>query len=290
MSFENMVVQLAQKGTKSFWYDLAQSAWIQSSKGNETQSRLFAEAYTMGAMAASILDDVQDQDGENALWQSTGTGPAIAIGVGLSFKTINALNLVGLVPVQYQRLVLHYARTVEQMCQGQYRDLADVTTPLTLTDAWTIVEDKTGAWCAFGVSAYAEAVGSKDSDAMKTIGRHIGCWHQLGNDLMSILVDDGKGDLPNRKHTLLSSYAFTVAQGSDRIALEDAWNNSLSSIDVLREVLIDLGVREYANAMSDYHLTQANIIATQVGITLPIPKVASPFVHYWAPTGKPAEL
>jgi len=284
MDYETVVTRFAKKGTGSFWHNLAQSAWTQCG-GSEAQSHLFAEAYSLGAVAASILDDIQDQDGANPLWQSIGVAPAINVGVGLAFRVLGIFGLLELPPDCQNRLLLFYARTVEKMCQGQHRDLTNGLMPPTLNEAWSIVGEKTAAWCAFGVGAYAEAIEDERVSTLIAIGRHIGCWHQIGNDLGSVLEDDGKYDLLNRKHTVLSAYAFAVAKGTERDALWTAWQavDKSTTLNQVRELLLDLGVEQYATVMGNYHLAEANRLADELGMRLPIPLTAHTFINKWAP-------
>lgn len=184
-----------------------------------------AAAEFLGA-ATDIIDDIQD--GDSALVEQLGTAQSLTVG----------LALLELVPLTLERA--HVAGWMDQLAHaaliqthqyllsslgGQYLDLHFETLPTaTETQVMEMTEKKSGSLLALlyrlGVMAgitTAHQFSTQYLEAADLLGRHIGIWQQLLNDLHAAKrMSTTKSDRHRRKKTLP-----LVLEQHDMIGKED---------------------------------------------------------------------
>jgi geranylgeranyl diphosphate synthase type I len=160
-------------------------------------------------ISVRILDDVQDRDKPNALYQQVGL--ARALNYADAFKTL-AFKIIGEVSLSKQALgVRLYQAFVECYfiaLAGQDRDLRGAGG--SWEEYWQMIEMKT-AYIYSTTAALGAMLGTKKVkliEACKTYGYHLGIAIQIFNDLEGIWEAKGDSDLTCGRVTLPLLYGI----------------------------------------------------------------------------------
>lgn len=237
-----------------------------ASGGSREHGLLISAAFRLASTAASVLDDVQDADSDQALWREVGPAQATNSGLALCLSAqlaLGKLSDLGIDPAKVATLQTTYIETVLQMCDGQHRDLVtEGDHEITLDECWGIIRAKTAVFFSWGCYAGA-LVGpstSKAHDAYATFGHHLGLLHQLWNDLKGLHECAGKQDLAHCKKSLPMVYALSVARAEDREQLLAACRVALynrNAQNELRQIILRLGAVPYLLLMAENHYQAA---------------------------------
>lgn len=234
--------------------------------GGQAEHGVYVAAVGMlAATAARVLDDVQDQDSDDALWRSIGAAQAITVATALTFAANAALNRLtnhGVPAALVTTIQADLAWTGLEMCSGQYLDLgSEEASEIGWETYEHIVTAKSAASTAWSCRAGA-VLGRPGSpvQAYATFGHHFGLLHQTVNDLRGLYGTDGKQDVPRRKKTLPLVYALSVASPDVKARLSAAWKRASDNPDAVSEVrnlVIQLGAIPYILAVADGHYAHA---------------------------------
>ena len=242
--------------------------------GSPEHGRVISAAFRLASTAASVLDDVQDADSDQALWREVGPAQATNSGLALCLSAqlaLGKLATLGIDPAKVTSLQTSYVETVLQMCSGQHRDLvSEGDQVITLDECWEIMRTKTAVFFSWGCYAGA-LIGSDTNDAndaisaYATFGHHLGLLHQLWNDLRGLNEYAGKKDLAHCKKSLPLVYALSVARAETREQLQKACRAApynRNALHELRQLILQLGAVPYLLLMAETHY-QAAMLALQ---------------------------
>jgi len=251
VSFEAMIRRaLAQSGSvprekvaggASGWGSLARSVCSMVG-GPGPVCQAVGRAVDAFFAAADALDDVEDEDGDEPLWQTWGVGPAVNAGsalVLLSFRRLLETPLHGTAPDRVVMAGRLLAAAGYRAARGQHLDLTmGSSARLNLSQYLRIVQMKSGSLVA-GACAAAAALGGGDRHTCAltaSMGLHLGTALQISNDSRSLKDPRRlKGDWLARKRTLPVLFAlrfpedpvarrfqrlFNAAAGDDSAQLE----------------------------------------------------------------------
>jgi geranylgeranyl pyrophosphate synthase len=168
----------------------------------------------IGRIAAGCLDEWQDQDTEDALWQAIGPKRTVSLAVGmigLSFLALDRLVDEGMEPALAVDLRDEFGYTLLQMSAGQHMDLSGA---VTLDNYEAVVGAKSGALFRLGCRAGALVAGAS-ADVVRRygeFGHNLGIIVQVWNDVFGLAGIHGKKDT-ERGRTLPILAAEAMQQG-----------------------------------------------------------------------------
>jgi len=171
-----------------------------------------AVAMELYALAADILDDIQDQDNNDLPWRKVPAAQAINLAtciLVLSYKALssisdrrhfkgvsNALNQMGL-----------------QACDGQFQELSnDCKASIQLEEYFSTIMKKSGSFTA-GACKIGAILGNADQlfiDRLEQFGMNLGVMSQVKNDLVDFLNLETKHDFVSGRKTLPLVYLLNV--------------------------------------------------------------------------------
>jgi geranylgeranyl pyrophosphate synthase len=169
--------------------------------GDLERAHHVAAALEIGRLAAGILDSWQDQDTDDALWQTVGPAPTVNLAtsmIGLSQLTLTRLVDLGVDRGMAFTLMMEFSQTLIHMCEGQHADLTDHGS---LSSYQRIVGAKTGSLLSLGCRAgalVAEA-SAEVAECYGEFGCHLGVLAQVWNDFQGLLGIGGKSDLEQQR-------------------------------------------------------------------------------------------
>lgn len=176
-----------------------------------------AAGLEIGRIAAGCLDEWQDHDTRDALWQAIGPEQTVSLATGmiaLSFLTLSHLVHLGAEPRLVIALQREFEVTLLHMSAGQYADLGD---ELSLDDYETVAGAKSGALLRLGCRAGAIIAGSSVEvvERYGEFGYNLGILVQVWNDIFGLAGVEGKNDADHQR-ALPVLAAKAVDQGVER--------------------------------------------------------------------------
>jgi geranylgeranyl pyrophosphate synthase len=180
-----------------------------------------AAALEIGRIAAGCLDEWQDHDTEDALWQAIGPERTVSLATGmiaLSLLILSRLADLGTEPASVLALQREFAVTLFHMSAGQYADLGD---ELSLDDYEAVAGAKTGALFWLGCRAGALLAGASPEVTGRygDFGCSLGILAQVWNDILGLAGVEGKNDAEQRRALpILAALAMDQSQSDGRLA------------------------------------------------------------------------
>lgn len=175
-----------------------------------------AAGLEMGRIAAGCLDEWQDHDTEDALWQAIGPERTVSLATGmiaLSFLTVGELGELGVDPALGQAVQREFALTLWHMSAGQYADLGD---DLSLDRYEAVAGAKTATILQLGCRAGALFAGASPEvvGCYGELGYSLGLLIQVWNDLFGWVGHEGKNDAEQQRGLPILA-ALALGGGSD---------------------------------------------------------------------------
>ena len=241
-----------------------------SAAGGDADSALPAAASVeLLESFSQIHDDVQagqpqryDRDAVWWVW-----GPAQAINVGDAMHAVARLAVFALAergntPEVTFRAVQIVDNTVLEMCEGRFKDLeSQERIDLDVDGYLEMASSKTGALysCAMKLGALVAGAEEQVIDAMGVCGGKLGLAAQVRADLRELWREGSDQASPapevlNKKKLLPVVYALSQASLSQKRRLGDIYFKRVlepDDVGVVRELLEELGARDYCEGMID---------------------------------------
>lgn len=228
------------------------------------------------ALAADILDDIQDQDNNGLPWRKVHFAQAINIAtcmLVLSYKALSTIsNRDHFVEVSD---VLNQIGL--QASDGQFQEFSnDSKESIPLEDYFEIIKKKSGGFTA-GACKIGAILGGADQrliDQLEQFGMCLGVMSQVKNDLDDFLNLEIKRDFVRGRKTLPFVYLLNVLneeKAEELKCLRALANNELDKFgpkerEQLRELVINEGAIHYCLVM--YELYKERAIETLKDIPL----------------------
>ncbi|MCO1603681.1 polyprenyl synthetase family protein [Desulfosporosinus nitroreducens] len=236
-----------------------------------------AVAMELYALAADILDDIQDQDNNDLPWRKVPPAQAINLATCILVLSYKALSTIS-----NRRHFEDVSNVLNQMglqaCDGQFQEfLNDGKEKISLEEYFEIIKKKSG-----GLTASACKIGAILGDAEQTLvnqlgkfGLTLGLMSQIKNDFHDFLNIETKSDLVKGRKTLPFVYLLYVL---NEIKAEELKRlSSLASIGPdqfgpkergqLRELVVNEGTIHYCSVIYEMYKQRAKDILD--GIPIP---------------------
>jgi geranylgeranyl diphosphate synthase type I len=167
-----------------------------------------AATWEVLSVAVRILDDAEDQDRPDALWNDIGVARAVNYGTALYAFSHHLLAQASWPASLHLAIQQDFGTAALIMACGQDRDLRGEV--MSLEAYWRLIEEKNAAAFAAACAAGARC-GTDDRvpiDACREYGHHLGLALQLFDDFEGLWEPNGEGDLALGKITLPLLYGL----------------------------------------------------------------------------------
>jgi len=255
-------------GTKGRFVFAQLTLAICNSVGGELEVGLKgAIAMELYALAADILDDIQDQDNHDLPWRKVPAAQAINLAtciLVLSYTAVsrlskgshieainNALNQMGL-----------------NACDGQFQEFSnDAKDSISLADYFSIIMKKSGGFTAGACKIGATLGGANQilSNQLEKFGMNLGVMNQIKNDQADFLNLELKNDFVQGRKTLPFVYLLTVLnkeKAEELKGLRTMANNGLEKFgqkerEQLSQLVLSEGTLHYCLVMYELYKKRA---------------------------------
>lgn len=178
--------------------------------GSSQEAIPIAAAWKVLNLAIRILDDLEDQDDDTALWTLIGLPRAFNFAGALYALCNKMLVKAPWPPNKYKTINDEFIQATIRLAAGQDRDLHGFT--YSLESCWRIMEDKNAS--AFELACTTGAMcGTTNAtliSACRSFGYHLGIIVQLFDDFEGIWEPTRTSDLVRGKITLPIIYGLTT--------------------------------------------------------------------------------
>jgi competence protein ComQ len=218
------------------------------------------------ALAADILDDIQDRDNDDMPWRRIPEANAINLAtclLMLSFTAIAEIKDDGI----YRKLCTALQRTGTAASNGQFREfLYAGETQVPLEQYFELAGQKAGSLtaCACKLGAVSAGASEETVTLLADFGRNFGIMNQIRNDLKDFLNFETKKDFINNKKTLPYVYLLHVLKNKEnaefnKLILEKNFTKKFGEKekDRLRQITAEEGVAQYCAVMFDLYRKEA---------------------------------
>jgi len=213
------------------------------------------------ALAADILDDIQDQDNDELPWRRIPEANAINLAtclLMLSYEAVSTIPHSGLFRAVSQLL----NRAGICASDGQYQEfLYDRREKVSLEQYFEVVKKKSGSLtaCACEIGAILGGASEELVFQLGQLGTNLGIMSQIRNDLNDFLRFEEKSDFVNHKKTLPYVYLLSVLKGETADQFKHLTHIEGKGLhrfgheerDCLKKIVLDEGVVHYCTVMCE---------------------------------------
>ncbi|AFQ45955.1 polyprenyl synthetase family protein [Desulfosporosinus meridiei] len=236
-----------------------------------------AVAMELYALAADILDDIQDQDNNSLPWRKVPPAQAVNFAACILVLSYQALSTLS-----NSRYFEEASKVLNQMglqaCDGQIQEfLNDSKEKITLEEYFEIIHKKSGGLTA-GACKIGAILGGADQalvDQLEQFGMCLGIMSQIKNDLDDFLNPETKSDFIKGRKTLPFVYLLNVLNEIE--AEELKYLSTLASKGLakfgtnekrqLRELVINEGAGHYCSVIHEMYKQRALEILNRIPIS-----------------------
>lgn len=229
------------------------------------------------ALAADILDDIQDQDNNDLPWRKVPPAQAINLATCILVLSYKALSTIS-----NRRHFEDVSNVLNQMglqaCDGQFQEfLNDSKAKISLEEYFEIIKKKSGGLTASACKIGAILGGAEQTlvDQLEQFGMKLGIMSQIKNDLADFLNLETKSDVVKGRKTLPFVYLLNVL---DEIKAEEL--KCLSSLAIkgldefgskereqLRDLVVNEGTIHYCSVIHEMYKQRAMEILDGIPIS-----------------------
>ncbi|EGW41280.1 polyprenyl synthetase family protein [Desulfosporosinus sp. OT] len=236
-----------------------------------------AVAMELYALAADILDDIQDQDNNDLPWRKVPPAQAINLAtciLVLSYKALstianrrhledvnNVLNQIGL-----------------QACDGQFQEfLNDSKERISFEEYFEIIKKKSGGLTASACKIGAILGGAEETlvDQLERFGMKLGVMSQIKNDLADFLNLETKSDFIKGRKTLPFVYLLHVLNGINAeelkclssLAIQGLYEFGSKERGQLKELVVNEGTIHFCSVIHEMYKQRAMEILDGIPIS-----------------------
>ncbi len=221
------------------------------------------------ALAADILDDIQDQDNDDLPWRKLTNANAINLAICLlmlSYEAVSNIPDYGL----SREVSTILNRTGIRAIDGQFQEFQyDSREQVSLEQYFELVKRKSGSLTACACKIGATLGGGSEALVLQLeqFGTNLGIMSQIRNDLNDFLDFETKKDFINNTKTLPYVYLLSILQGQPKRfkALTQLQGKGQQGFgneerESLKQMAIDEGVAHYCKVMYEIYRQKATDI------------------------------
>ncbi len=226
-----------------------------------------AIAMELYALAADILDDIQDQDNHDLPWRKVPSAQAINLATCILVLSYTALSRL-LEHSQFENVSNVLNQMGLQACDGQFQEFTnDSKESITLEEYFSTIMKKSGGLTAGACKIGAILGGTHQTfiNQLEHFGMNLGVMNQIKNDFADFLNIDTKNDFARGRKTLPFVYLLNVLDEEDVEtfkALSSMANKGLDMFglqerDQLSKIVMNEGTTHYCCVMYELYKQRA---------------------------------
>lgn len=236
-----------------------------------------AVAMELYALAADILDDIQDQDNNDLPWRKVPPAQAINLATCILVLSYEALSTIS-----NRRYFEDVSNVLNQMglqaCDGQFQEfLNDSKERISLEEYFEIIKKKSGGLTASACKIGAILGGAEQTlvDQFEQFGLTLGLMSQIKNDLHDFLNLETKSDLVKGRKNLPLVYLLYVLNEIKAEELKRLSSLAIKGLDEfgskergqLRELVVNEGTIHYCSVIYEMYKQRAMEILDGIPIS-----------------------
>jgi len=236
-----------------------------------------AVAMELFALAADILDDIQDQDNNDLPWRKVPSAQAINLATCILVLSYKALSTIA-----NRRHFEDVSNVLNQMglqaCDGQFQELLnDSKERITLEEYFEIIKKKSGGLTASACKIGAILGGADQTlvDQLEQFGMSLGMMSQIENDLADFLDLETKNDFLKGRKTLPFVYLINVLNEINAEALKCLSSMAIKGLyefgskerGQLKELVVNEGTIHYCSVIHEMYKQRAMKILDGISIS-----------------------
>ncbi|AET70536.1 geranylgeranyl pyrophosphate synthase [Desulfosporosinus orientis DSM 765] len=226
-----------------------------------------AVAMELYALAADILDDIQDQDNNSLPWRKVPPAQAINLATCILVLSYQALSVLSN-PRYFEEVSKVLNQIGLQACDGQFNEfLNDSKDKITFVEYFEVINKKSAGLMAGACKIGAILGGAEQTlvSELEQFGTCLGIMSQIKNDLDDFLNLETKSDFVKGRKTLPFVYLLNVLNEIE--AEELKYLSTLASKGLaefgphekeqLRELVVNEGTVHYCSAIHEMYKQRA---------------------------------
>ena len=236
-----------------------------------------AVAMELYALAADILDDIQDQDNNDLPWRKVPPAQAINLATCILVLSYKALS-----NISNRRHFEDVSNVLNQMglqaCDGQFQEfLNDSKERISLEEYFEIIKKKSGGLTASACKIGAILGGADQTlvDQLEQFGMKLGMMSQIKNDLADFLNLEIKSDFIKGRKTLPFVYLLNVLNEIKAEELKCLSSLAIKGLDEfgskergqLKELVVNEGTIHYCSVIHEMYKQRAMEILDGIPIS-----------------------
>jgi geranylgeranyl diphosphate synthase type I len=227
--------------------------------------------------AGDVIDDIEDQDYEGALWRVYGQAQAVNAATALltlARAEIRRLEQREVAVDVILRIMDAFDAAMLTACAGQYYDLVyenkiDVSEDMYFQMLASKSAPLAGSACSIGAMLATDD--QQIIASFSQFGRNFGIAAQIDDDIHSLMdTGSGKSDIRRRKKTLPVIYGLAHCKGAEREFLAEVYSEKTSMTpeieNQVRRILAHSGGIHYSLIMAEVYRQKALKALQETGI------------------------
>jgi geranylgeranyl diphosphate synthase type I len=236
-----------------------------------------AAAVEFLAAAGDVIDDIEDQDYEGALWRVYGQAQAVNAATALlvfARAEIRKLEQRGVAADVILRVIATFDAAMIKACSGQYYDLVYENKIDISEDMYFQMVASKSAPLAESACSIGAMLATDDQQIIASFsqfGHNFGIAAQIDDDIHSLMdTGGGKSDIKRKKKTLPVIYGLAHCTGSEREFLAEVYSEkTIITPEIenrVREILVHSGGIHYSLIMAEVYRQKALKALQETGI------------------------
>ncbi|KXZ13383.1 competence protein ComQ [Bacillus nakamurai] len=198
-------------------------------------------------LSSDIIDDLEDEDNDQALWMKIDHSEALSAVFSLYTAGLQSLNSIDMNPLIYT-YVLKYT---QDAMQGQHDDI--INKPETEDEGLEVIRLKCGSLFALSNVAGTMLATGKYIKTVETYSYYKGMFEQIYSDYLA-LFSSKRSDILKDRHTLINLYLKRLFnESSEKLVYmfthRDTHLKFISDKNLFIQTLTDAGVTQYVSVL-----------------------------------------
>ncbi|MCP6682443.1 class 1 isoprenoid biosynthesis enzyme [Bacillus nakamurai] len=198
-------------------------------------------------LSSDIIDDLEDEDNDQALWMKIDHSEALSAVFSLYTAGLQSLNSIDMNPLIFT-YVLKYT---QDAMQGQHDDI--INKPETEDEGLEVIRLKCGSLFALSNVAGTMLATGKYNKTVETYSYYKGMFEQIYSDYLA-LFSSKRSDILKDRHTLINLYLKRLFnESSEKLVYmfshRDTHLKFISDKNLFIQTLTDAGVTQYVSVL-----------------------------------------
>ncbi|MEC0405811.1 class 1 isoprenoid biosynthesis enzyme [Bacillus velezensis] len=198
-------------------------------------------------LSADIIDDLEDEDNNQALWMKIDRSEALSAAFSLYTAGLQGINSINMNPL----ILTYILKYTQDAMQGQHDDI--INKPEKEDESLEVIRLKCGSLFALSNVAGTMLATGKFSETVETYSYYKGMFEQIYSDYLA-LFSSKRSDILKDKHTLINLYLKRLFnEPSEKLVRMFSHREThlkfISDKNIFIQTLTDAGVTQYVSVL-----------------------------------------